>query len=110
MRSCEDLSCCLLTHGVKLKAISTLASVALDIKAAREQDQAYLDRSLAQLLRNDANIIQILEVQHNESLEAVRQLRNVCSILAAQLTIPLDTKFRSFQVKQTTAYGASCPE
>ena len=79
--------------------MSALASVALDIKAARERDQAQFERSLAQLLRNDANILQVMDVRHNESLEAVRQL-----------TVSINTRFRSFQVKEMTTYEANCRE
>ena len=61
-------------HGLKL----------LEINAARQQDQAQIERTLAQLLQDDANILRVLGLQHGQTLDALRRLHNVRYLPATQ--------------------------
>ena len=73
-----------LTPGLKLQATSTLLRVVHEIDTARQQDQAQVEKTLTQLLGNGANILQVLELHHNQTVEALGRLHNVRSVQPAQ--------------------------
>ena len=69
---------------LKLQATSTLLRVVHEIGTARQQDQEQVEKTLTQLLGNGANILQVLELHHNQTVEALGHLHDVRSIQAAQ--------------------------
>lgn len=69
---------------LKLQATSAIASVALAMEAARRHDKEQVEGILEKLVQNDANILDALDLHHNQTLAAVRSLRNVRLILEAR--------------------------
>ena len=62
-----------------MKATSALLFVAANHEKARQEDQVILVKTLQQLLDNDTNILDVLEVQREQILEALQDISNVGS-------------------------------
>lgn len=62
-----------------MEATSALLFVAANHEKARQEDQVILVKTLQQLLDNDTNILDVLEVQREQILEALQDISNVGS-------------------------------